>query len=172
MRSFVFALLLTLPLAVPSIGANQAGRRAPSFALPDSQMKYHDILDYRGKVLVVEFMTTACPHCQETAKTLEQVKAKYRDRISILHVVPPPDNLQSVGNFVAKTKATSPFVFDSGQVTASYVMASAQNPRADVPQLFVIDPQGIIRANYEGEAAALLNLDQLSAAIDKATTGK
>ena len=168
MRSFVFALLLTLPL----IGANQAGRRAPSFALPDSQMKYHDILDYRGKVLIIEFMQTNCPHCLETAKMLEQVKAKYRDRISILQVVNPPDTLQTVASFVARTKATSPFVFDSGQVTASYVMASAQNPSVDVPQLFIIDPQGIIRANYEGEAASLLSVDKLSPIIDKAMTGK
>jgi peroxiredoxin len=168
MRSFVFALILTLPL----IGANQTGRRAPSFALPDSQQKYHDILDYRGKVLVLEFMTTACPHCQETAKILEQVKAKYRDKITILHVVNPPDNLQSVANFVGKTKSTSPFLFDSGQVTASYVMATAQNPSVDVPQLFIIDPQGVIRANYEGEAAALLKVDALGATIDKAMTGK
>ncbi len=41
----------------------QGARRAPGFALPNSQMKVVDLADYRGKIVVLEFMQTTCPHC-------------------------------------------------------------------------------------------------------------
>jgi hypothetical protein len=40
-----------------------AGRRVASFTLPDSQGRYHDVLDYRGRLLLIDIMKTDCPHC-------------------------------------------------------------------------------------------------------------
>jgi peroxiredoxin len=166
MRLFLMVLMMLLPLA----GGNLTGKRGPSFSLPDSRMFYHDILDYRGKVLVIEFMQTTCPHCLTTSQTLEKVKAKFGDKITLLHVVNPPDTTNSVSSFVAKTKVTSPFLFDSGQVTASYLMLkpAAGAMAVDVPILVVLDAQGIVRDDYQGEAAANLTVDQLTAIIQKA----
>jgi len=39
-------------------GQGLSGRRAPSFALPDSNMKSYDILDYRGRWLLLDYMKT------------------------------------------------------------------------------------------------------------------
>ena len=49
-----------------------AGRRAPSFSLPDFKGNFYDSLDFRGKPLIIEFMQTNCPHCSVFAKTLER----------------------------------------------------------------------------------------------------
>ena len=57
-------LLAAVGCAALSVSAQDlAGRRAPSFSLPDSKLVQHDILDYRGKWLIVDFMKTDCPHC-------------------------------------------------------------------------------------------------------------
>ena len=56
-----------------------SNRRAPSWNLPDSNLKHYDLLDYRGKWLVLDFMITQCPHCKTLSGILEKVQAKYGD---------------------------------------------------------------------------------------------
>jgi peroxiredoxin len=60
MLKFTAALLCA---ALTLAGQSLSGRRAPSFALPDSSLKSHDILDSRGHWVLLDFMKTDCPHC-------------------------------------------------------------------------------------------------------------
>jgi peroxiredoxin len=120
-------------------------RRAPSFSLPDSKFVQHDILDLRGKWVIIDFMQTNCPHCKNLAATLEEVKRTMGTKIAILEVVVPPDNLNTVSKFVSETKTTSPVLFDQGQVTASYLeITPVNNKPFDTPHWFLIDPTGVI----------------------------
>ncbi|HYP13838.1 MAG TPA: TlpA disulfide reductase family protein, partial [Bryobacteraceae bacterium] len=65
----------------------QVLRRAPGFSLPDLTLKQHDLQDYKGKVVLLEFMMTECPKCQEATTVLERVKAKYGDKVQVFSVV-------------------------------------------------------------------------------------
>jgi hypothetical protein len=88
MRSFVGLFLCT----VLAMGQSLSGRRAPSFSLPDSTITQHDILDYRGKWLLLDFMKTDCPHCAVLSKTLEQIKTQFGPKVGILSVlISPPE---------------------------------------------------------------------------------
>lgn len=78
-----------------------SGRRAPSFSLPDSKLAQHDILDYRGKWLLVEFMQTTCPHCRTLNIMLEDLRAKLPGKVETLAIVEPPDNTNTVGKYLA-----------------------------------------------------------------------
>ena len=128
----------------------QAGRRAPGFALPDPEYKrFYDLQDYKGKVLLIDIMQTSCPHCQLLSTTLEKVKEKYGDKVAVLSVVLPPDNQESVSKYVATNKITVPIVCDMGQMTISYLNAKPGQGHTDVPHLFVIDQEGIIRNDFE-----------------------
>jgi peroxiredoxin len=147
--------------------ANQglSGRRAPSFSLPDARLQQHDILDYRGKWLLLDFMKTDCPHCKELSKKLEGVMARYGGKVGVLSIVLPPDNQQTVVRYAAETRTTSPIVFDSSQVAVAYFKATPQTPGFDTPHLFAIDPNGMIVRDF-GQAAVeapgfLGELDQL-----------
>jgi peroxiredoxin len=145
MRS-VFIFLLSA--ASVFAGGQLSGRRAPGFALPDTKMQYHDPQDYRGKVVIVEFMQTNCPHCARFSSILEEVRQKYAGRVVVLSVVTPPDTMDTVGKFIAANKVTSPMLFDCGQVAASYLKVTPQNPRVAVPHVFLIDGQGMIRNDF------------------------
>src|SRR6202030_3904093 len=70
---FVAAVNFTWPTLT---GQSLTGRRAPSFALPDSTLKAYDILDYRGCWLLLDFMKTDCPACKALTKTLEGIKTR------------------------------------------------------------------------------------------------
>lgn len=149
MRALVY-LMSVLFVASPGLwGSGElSGRRAPGFSLPDSRLRQHDLADHRGKIVLLEIMQTNCPHCRTLAGILEEVKAKYGDRVAILSVVNPPDNQTTVARYISETKTTSPVLFDCGQMSASYLMATPDNPVINVPHLFIIDGEGMIRNDF------------------------
>jgi thiol-disulfide isomerase/thioredoxin len=150
MRS-VFLGLLSVVCLFASV--ELSNRRAPGFALPDPEYRhFYDPQDYRGKVLLIDIMTTTCPHCQLLSTTLEKVKAKYGDKVMIISVVLPPDNQATVAKYISVNKITTPIVCDQGQMTISYVQAKPGQGHLEVPHLFVIDKNGWIRNDFEYSA--------------------
>ena len=143
----VFAVAL-LAFAASAQGL-YSNRRAPSFSLPDTNFKRYDLLDYRGKWLLIDFMRTDCPHCKSLTAVLEQAKQRYGAKIAVLKIViAPPETQTTVGRYVAENKVTSPIVFDMGQVAASYFNATPQKSSFDTPHLFIINPAGTIVQDY------------------------
>jgi peroxiredoxin len=172
-----FRLLLSASCLLPSAfclfaaSGELSHRRAPGFALPDSTYQhYYDLQDYAGKVVLIDIMSTRCPHCLLTSTTLEQVKARYGDKVAILEVVLPPDNQETISKFIATNNVTVPVVCDMGQMTASYFKATpATMQHIEVPHLFLIDKQGIIRNDfgYDDSTRQVFEGVGLFAEIDK-----
>jgi thiol-disulfide isomerase/thioredoxin len=146
-----------------------SNRRAPGFALPDPQYKhYYDLQDYRGKVVLIDIMSTRCPHCQLLTTTLEEVKTRYGDKVAILEVVLPPDNQDSISKYVAINKVTVPVICDMGQMTASYFKATPETMQhIDVPHLFLVDKDGMIRNDFNSGDSSVLEGPGLFKEIDK-----
>jgi len=167
-----FSLLLLA--AVAAVAGPPTGHRIASFTLPDSTGKYYDILDYRGKVVIIEIMKTECPHCQALAQTLERMKARYGAKISVLSVVNPPDTPQTVAAFIAKYKVTSPILFDFGQATAAMLKVTPQNPSISLPHLLFVDANGIVRDDfaYSDDKKAIFEGDALTVVIDRTLAAK
>ena len=112
-------------------------RRAPGFALPDPAYEhYYDLQDYAGKVVLIDIMSTRCPHCLLASTTLEQVKARYGDKVAILEVVLPPDNQQTIAKFIQTNNVTVPVLCDMGQMTASYFKATPATMRKSKFRIF------------------------------------
>ena len=145
----IFFLTTALVAATSLAGAGDlSGRRAPGFSLPDSQLRQHDLQDYRGKFVLLDVIQTGCPACRVFSGILDQVKAKYAGRIVTLTVVNPPDTLNTVQAFITQLKVTSPVLFDCGQMSASYLKVTPDRPQVHVPHLFIIDAQGMIVDDY------------------------
>jgi peroxiredoxin len=165
------ACFLAVCSLLPGASGDLSNRRAPGFALPDpSYQHYYDLQDFAGKVVLIDIMSTRCPHCLLLSTTLEQVKARYGDKLAILEVVLPPDNQSTISKFVTTNNVTVPVVCDMGQMTASYFKATpgTMNQIA-VPHLFLIDKQGIIRNDfaYEDSTRAVFEGAGLFTEIDK-----
>ena len=141
---------LTLLVSAAALCAADAPRRAPGFALPDSKMEVHDLYDFHGKPVIVEFMKTNCPHCNSFADVLTKIHEKYGDRVGILSIANPPDTTATVAKFIEDHKVAYPIVFDSGQACYSYV----RKQHVDVPQVYLIDAEGMIYKHFENDAMA------------------
>ena len=169
MKFMRFARHLILFAAAVSLSAQGlSNRRAPSFSLPDSTLRQHDILDYRGTWLLIDFTETSPAKCKELSIKLEAVKKKYGVKVAILSIVlSPPETQATVAKLVAETKMTTPVLFDSSQVAIAYFKATPQNPTFDSPHLFAINPNGMIVKDWAQPATMnpgfLAELDQLIA---------
>src|SRR5580700_1473855 len=166
-----FAASLAFLVASSLLGSGDlSNRRAPGFALPDPDYQhFYDLQDYRGKVVVIDIMSTTCPHCQLLSTTLEKVKQKYGDKLQILSVILPPDNQETVAKYRAVNKITVPIICDMGQMTISYLNARPGMSKIDVPHLFIIDKAGIIRNDfsYNDQDKAVFEGSGLFTQIDK-----
>lgn len=160
------AIFLIAALSLFAAG-EYSNRRAPGFSLQDSHFEQHDTQDYRGKILIVEFMQTTCRVCQKLTDTLLQINEKYGDRIAVLSVLTLPDNFRTVEKFAADRRIPWPMLFDSGQVMMSYLKVTPENPKVEFPHVFLIDGKGTIRNDFGAADEASLTVAALSAEINK-----
>jgi peroxiredoxin len=156
------ALILVASVTLFAAG-EYSNRRAPGFSLADSHFQQHDPQDYKGKVVIVEFMQTTCSICMKLADTLLQVKAKYGDKVAILSITTLPDNFEKADKFATDHKIPWPVLFDSGQVMMSYLKVTPANPQIHFPHLFIIDGNGTIKYDFEGGE----DLSTINAEVDK-----
>ena len=142
MRTILVTLLCSLTLA-----AAGGPRRAPGFDLPDLKGEFHDLADYRGKVLVLEFLKTDCPHCATFADVLAQLQPRYGDKVAVLAVANiNTDSPQNIYQYMTGHKLTYPVALDQGQMMYSYL----RTPQgANLPHVYVIDANGYIHVDYE-----------------------
>ncbi len=145
----LFTVAILLGFSAAAFGAGSlSNRRAPGFTLPDIQLKYHDLADYRGRVVVLNIMNVGCPHCTAFSKVLGAAEKKYGPRLKVLSIVNPPDNQNAVRGYLIKNQVSTTILFDCGQAAASYLKVDSSNPTFDVPHFFVIDRDGMIREDY------------------------
>jgi peroxiredoxin len=143
---------LLLPFAMACLLNAEAARRAPGFSLPDLKLQQHDLMDHRGQIVLIDFIQTTCPACRQLSGALEEVKAKFGDKVAIITIVTPPDNQATVARFVSNFNVTTPVLFDCGQVTASYVQIMPDNPQVHFPHLFIVDGEGMIQSHSTSES--------------------
>jgi peroxiredoxin len=144
-------------------------RRAPGFCLMDTSGQWQDLADYRGKIVLVEFMKTECPHCASFSTVLNGLKVKYGDKLAILAIANPPDNPQTMLQFVKGHNLTYPLLLDQGQAAYSYV----RTPSLELPTLYLIDANGMIRNSWVDGVLTkdIFEGNGLSREIDKLLAG-
>ncbi len=143
-----FLAIILLAAAQAWAAGELSSRRAPGFSLPDINFKQHDLVDYRGMVVLLEIMATTCPHCVKFGRTLEEISRKYAGRVQVLSIVNPPDVPATVGKFAKDNAISYPVLFDCGQAAGAYMKATPQKSSFDIPHLFIIDPNGYIKNDY------------------------
>ena len=174
-RSYFLLLATSLLACSPLFAAGELShRRAPGFSIVDAAQQQHDLADYRGKYVIVDFMQTTCPHCLKFAEIIEKLMIKHRGQLSALSIVLPPDNLNTVTNYIKQHNITIPVLFDSGQVTASYLKLGPSTPKVYFPHVFIVDPNGMIVNDwfYQPGTENIFEGDAFIKEIDQLLAGK
>jgi len=156
-RTFLTALgvAAALGLGVPVIAqADQdqphakIGSQAPAFTLQDAEGKTHELSDFEGKVVVLQWINPDCPVCNRVTSTgvvaamLDDLKKLDKELVYLTvnstHYMEPAASLA----YLSKYKIKAPTLIDrDGTVGHMYGARTT-------PHLFVIDDKGVLR--YQG----------------------
>lgn len=155
-RTLTFLALLSSHCALPLIGWAPVPRDSPELKFTDTSGKQRLLSSFKGKVVLVEFLLTACPHCARVAQTIDRLN---RDL--------GPRGLQPIGialedgpsgptltDFARNFNITFLAGYTSSEKVDAYIGREPMQ-RFQVPQIVVIDRNGVIRAQSQstGETA-------------------
>ena len=133
------------------------GEKAPNFTLTDTNGQERSLSDYKGRIVVIEWINPECPyvrHCYET-KAMQGAyeKVKQLDKgVAWLAINTTPGTTAPANNmWISKYDVKYPLLLDKrGKVGRLY-------DARRTPQMFVIDKEGVIRYTGAIDDNSLLN---------------
>ena len=129
------------------------------FTLQDVNGKVLKLSDFRGSVVVLEFMSTTCPHCIAEMPQLTAVWNGSNESIVIISIdLNSGDTDESLKNFAASYNAPLIWRRDTANVWETYQVRG-------VPTILIIDANGRIAYASSGETSAETLLQQIRLAL-------
>ncbi|PIO49248.1 MAG: thioredoxin family protein [[Chlorobium] sp. 445] len=164
------------------ISAVEIGKPAPDFKLMDYQGKMHQLSDFKGKIVVLEWYNPECPFVVGHYKTgnMQKLQQTYTEKgVSWLLI-----NSSAQGKQGHLTKETAPGVLKENQVKATNLLFDHDGTvgrlyeAKTTPHMYIIDKNGILVYNgaidddnsTKGGANAKVNY--VAKALDELLAGK
>ena len=111
---------------------------APPFSLTDLEGNSHQLAQYQGKPVIVNFWATWCPPCRREMPSMQRAWEQLREQGIAMLAVDVGETEDTVFPFLADYQVTFPILFDHD----SAVMKAW--PVKGLPTTFVLDAQGRI----------------------------
>jgi peroxiredoxin len=152
MRIATVSALLASTLALQA--AAPVPRPSKEFTIVMPSGKQTLLSSYRGKVVMVAFMFTTCPHCQALSKVITKLQGELGPRgfqalgVAFNDEVNTPNNgvnAQVTANFINQFQVGFPMGYAPRESVLSYLGVSEIESWV-VPQVAIIDRKGVIRA--------------------------
>ncbi len=164
-RNLLFAGLAGL--SARAFGA-QIPRPAPALKFISHMGQQIDLANYKGKVVLLEWLLTTCPHCQESSRILSRLQAEYAAQgVQAMGIAIDEAAGFKLPDYVKNYVKGFPVGALPHRVATGFLQASVMEPLM-MPQMVIIDRQGIIREQYGGNDPWHLNAEKnLRAALAK-----
>ena len=137
-------------------------RKAPDFAINLPNGSQLHLSQYQGKVVVLAFILTTCPHCQNAIRCLSEDQKEYGPRGLQVVASAIEQNAQSaIPGFVKSFQPPFPVGFDNPYAAIAFM----QHPPMLIPHMPLIafiDRHGMIRSQAEGLDPMLFDEQQLA----------
>jgi len=117
----------------------------PELSLTDTRGELHDLADYRGKVVLVNFWASWCPPCIKEMPGLQRLQAKLADRSFTILAVNVGEKRYDVWKFAKLVDFTLPTPLDTQSRTFDAWDAEV------LPTSFLLDTRGQIRYRVQGD---------------------
>jgi peroxiredoxin len=132
-------------MCLPAAAAD-VGKPSPEFAIRFNDGSQKLLSSYRGKVVVVEFLHTTCPHCQHASEVMSQLYTEFGAKgFQPLGVAWNEMANLLVPDFIKDFKVNYPVGYAPREEVMSYLGFSAVE-RTVVPQIVWIDRKGVVRS--------------------------
>src|SRR5665213_207525 len=142
----VLAASAFVALTVSAYATPPVPRKSPEFTITEPSGKPMLLSSLRGKVVVMPFMFTTCPHCQRFAQDLTQLEKEFGPRgVVFMGTVFNDTNAAMAAQFVKEFNVGFPVGYATRDQVVSYLGLSVLD-RWVVPQVAIIDRKGNIVA--------------------------
>jgi peroxiredoxin len=152
LASLAFVAVAGAVLAMPPVP-----RKAPEFTITEPSGKQTLLSSYKGKVVLLAFISTTCPHCQRASvvftKLHKELGARGFQPIGI--AFNPEANPGSVSAFIQQFGVSFPIGYSAPDPVLSYLGVSIME-RWVYPEVAIIDRKGVIRAQSPAQGDAKL----------------
>ena len=138
--------------------AAQIPRPAPELSWISANGQKLELSKYKGKVVVLEILSTTCPHCQFTARVLTKLQNEFGTKdLQVLGMAINDD--ANVSEFVRSFQVGFPAGKGRRDDALGILQHSVMSPFY-FPGLIVIDRNGLIQAQYSGADSFLSEASQ------------
>jgi len=165
MRIAAVSALLVSTIALQA--ASPVPRPTKEFTITLPSGKQSLLSSYRGKVVMMAFMFTTCPHCQALSKIItklqkdlgpkgfQAVGAVFNEEVNTPNA---SANAQVTANFVNQFEVGFPVGYAPSASVLSY-LGHSDIERWVVPQIAIIDRKGVVRAQSAAQGTADLQTE-------------
>jgi peroxiredoxin len=138
-------------LLVCALPAADIPRPAPDFPIPIPGGKTLKTSEFKGKVVIVEFLLTTCPGCQAAARILSQMQTEFgTDKLQVIGVAVNKGAETLIGAFAQQYAPNFPIGVRDVDASRAFLQIPIMN-RLTFPQMAFIDKNGVIRSQHGGE---------------------
>jgi peroxiredoxin len=152
--SSVIGVYVGMHRLAPTVPANPAVATLMQSRLPDAGGQLHQLSDWKGKILLVNFWAPWCPPCVEEMPELAALQNEMAAKnLQIVGIgIDSPSNIKQ---FAEKHQVSYPLLVASMQGTE--LSREMGNQAGGLPFTVLLDPTGQVRKTYLGR----LNIAQL-----------
>lgn len=117
---------------------------APLFTLNDLEGRPVNLIDYRGKIVLLNFWANWCEPCKKEMPEMQTAYEQYKDQAFVVLAINFGGNADQASSFAHHGRLIFPILLDPGvKVAARYGVVS-------LPVSFFIDKEGIIKERVFG----------------------
>jgi thiol-disulfide isomerase/thioredoxin len=144
----------------PGRAADPSRAVAPPFSLPDLDGRTRTLREFLGgRPLLLEFMSTECPHCRSMGPILTRLHAAYGGRVSFLTVAFDRGAIR-VRSFAVVHDHQWRYLLGNDETARAYGLEG-------VPTFYILAPDGRILVREVGT----MSYEELARALDAALRG-
>jgi thiol-disulfide isomerase/thioredoxin len=120
--------------------------KAPNFSLTSTDGKVIKLLNYKDKIVIVDFWATWCPPCRAGIPDLIKIKNDYHGKVEVIGISVDAEgqSKQYVPDFIKYFNINYPVVYTTEKVESDFGGIEGY------PTTFIIDQNGYIVEKYIG----------------------
>lgn len=131
------------------------GDRAYNFKLTDIDNNQYELVDYEGKIVVLNFFNTWCEPCIKEGPELESFHHEYQD-IATLFIIDKGETDEQVRNYIELYNYEAIYLLDYDLSVSKAFKVVGQ------PETIIIDQNGIIREHIYGEVTKEILVEKIN----------
>ena len=150
---------LTVPLALFcaaafTVTAGEPAKPSPPLTIQRVGSPAVQLSQFRGKIVLLAFISTTCPHCQALTQMLSPIAREYEARgVQVVACAFNPNADQLVGAFIQQFAPAFPVGWADNNTVMVYVGRSVMDTTPFyVPHLVFLDRRGLIQGDFAGES--------------------